>query len=115
MPVATPVRPPKLAPCSRAPSARRARRCKEKTATLSLLVNEAASVRLALTRKVHGVTATVGTVTVKAARAGKVSYVLHRKFAGHKLATGTYKLGVQAIAKAGGTKSNTVTNTITVR
>ncbi len=85
--------------------ARHARHCKEKTATLSLSVNQAASVKLTLSHKVHGATKTVGTVTVKAARAGTVSYVLHRKFAGHALATGAYKLVVQASPKAGGSKS----------
>jgi hypothetical protein len=95
--------------------ARHARHCKEKTANLSLSVNQAASVTLTLTHKIRGATRIVGTVTVKVARAGKVSSVLHRKFAGHTLATGSYKLVVQASPKAGGSKSTPVTKTISVR
>jgi hypothetical protein len=92
-----------------------AHHCHEKTATLTLSVSAPATLKLALTQTVRHRTKTVATVTVKAAKAGKVTYVLHRKVGSHTLAHGSYKLVIQGTATADGSKSATVTKSISVR
>jgi len=94
---------------------RHARRCHARTAKLTLSVSAPATIKLVLTHSVHHHTKVAATVTVKAPKAGKVSYVLHRKVGGHTLPRGSYKLVIQATAKADGSQSATVTKSIRVR
>ncbi len=65
---------------------------------LAFTVSKPGTVTLTLTTKVHGKTKVVGTVTVKVTKAGKVSYTLKTKFAGHKLGKGSYTLSVQSVS-----------------
>jgi hypothetical protein len=71
------------------------------------------TVQLKLVQTVHGKAKTVGTVILKEHKAGKQSYKLTDRFAGHKLDTGTYQLSVETTS--GKHHSKTVTQKISVR
>ncbi len=70
------------------------------------------TVRLKLVETVHGKTRTVGSVSIKEHKAGKHSYKLTDRFAGHKLSKGTYELIVETTN--GKRHSKTVTEKISV-
>ena len=79
-------------------------------------VNQAASVKVALSDKVRSVTKTVGTVTVKVAKAGRVRVTRWiASFVAHTLAAGASSSSSRLSPKAGDVKSNAVTKTISVR
>jgi hypothetical protein len=60
--------------------------------TVTLTVTKPGPVVLKLIGKVHGKTKVIGTVTVRATRAGSVSYRLTTRFDGHRLSKGAYTL-----------------------
>jgi hypothetical protein len=62
---------------------------------------------------VHGKTKVVGTVTIKDRKAGKGSYKLTERFAGHKLGKGSYTLSLQTTS--GKRHSKTVTQKVSVQ
>jgi hypothetical protein len=80
---------------------------------VSLTLSKPGTVKLTVTKVVKGRIATVATVTVKVAKAGKGSYTLHTKVGEHKLAKGSYKLTLQTVSKH--KKSKAVTQKVTVR
>jgi hypothetical protein len=73
---------------------------------IGIAVSGPGTVTLTLTKKSHGKTKVVGTVTLKVTKAGKKSYTLATKFAGHALAKGSYTLTLQSLS--GGQHSGTV-------
>jgi Ice-binding-like/Bacterial Ig-like domain len=74
---------------------------------------EPGTVELKLVELVHGKAKVIGTVTVKDDRAGKGSYTLTQRFAGHKLRKGSYELSVETTD--GKNHSKAVTQEVTVR
>jgi hypothetical protein len=71
------------------------------------------TVQLKLVEMVHGKAKVVGTVTIKVRKAGKDSYKLTKKFAGHKLGKGSYTLSLQTTN--GKRHSKAVTQKVSVR
>jgi hypothetical protein len=71
------------------------------------------TVKLTLTKTVHGRTVTVATVTVKVTKAGKGSYTLKTKVGGHTLGKGAYRLTLQTVS--GKKTSKKVTQALTVK
>ncbi len=71
------------------------------------------TVQLKLTEIVHGKAKALGTVTIKERKAGKGSYKLTERFAGHKLNSGTYRLSLQTIS--GKRHSKAIIQKISVR
>ncbi len=94
------------------------------TLVLSLTEQVKTTVKVKVKTKVHGKTATVtetvtriitkvvGTVNINVKKAGKASYTLTTKFAGHKLGKGNYTLSLQTTS--GKSKSKPVTQTLSV-
>ena len=78
--------------------------------TVSFSLTRRGSVTLTLIGRVHGKQKVIGTVVVKAAKAGRASYKLTTKFAGHRLGKGAYTLSVR-----GGGQSKTFTAKLNVR
>ncbi len=74
---------------------------------------EAGTVQLRLVETVHGKANVVGTATVKDRKAGKGSYTLRQRFAGHKLGKGSYILSLMTIS--GSRHSKAVTQKVSVR
>jgi Ice-binding-like/Bacterial Ig-like domain len=71
------------------------------------------TVELKLVEMVHSKAKAIGTVTIKDEKAGKGSYTLTQRFAGHKLGKGSYKLSVETTD--GKDHSKALTRKVTVR
>jgi hypothetical protein len=71
------------------------------------------TVKLTLTKTVHGRTVTVATVTVRVTKAGKGSYTLRTKVGGHTLGKGAYRLTLQTVS--GKKTSKKVSQALTVK
>jgi hypothetical protein len=84
----------------------------QKPIEVNFTLTKPGTVQLKLVDILHGKTDTVGTVTIKERKAGKHSYKLTDRFAGHKLNKGTYELNVQTTS--GTRHSKTVTQKISV-
>jgi ice-binding like protein/Big-like domain-containing protein len=80
---------------------------------VSFTLAKAGTVQLTLVEMVHGKAKAIGTVTVKDPKAGKGSYKLTERFAGHKLDKGSYRLNLQTTS--GKLRSKTVTQKVSVR
>jgi hypothetical protein len=79
---------------------------------VNFTLTNAATVQLKLVETVRGKTKTIGTVTIKEHKAGKHSYKLTDRFAGHKLNKGTYQLTVETTS--GKRHSKPITQKISV-
>jgi hypothetical protein len=80
---------------------------------VSFTLTKPGTVQLKLVEMVHGKTKVVGTVTIKDRKAGKGSYKLTERFAGHKLGKGSYTLSLQTTS--GKRHSKTVTQKVSVQ
>lgn len=67
---------------------------------VSFSLTRPGAVTLALSERVHGKQKAVGTVVVKATKAGRASYTLTTKFAGHRLGKGAYTLTLRAVGQS---------------
>jgi hypothetical protein len=79
---------------------------------VSFTLAKAGTVQLTMDEMVHGKAKAVGTVTVKD-KAGKDSYKLTERLAGHKLGRGSYRLNLEATS--GKLHSKAVTQKLSVR
>ena len=79
---------------------------------ISFTLSKPGTVRLRLFETVHGKAKLVGTVTIKERKAGRHTYKLTERFAGHKLNKGNYTLSLQTII--GKHRSKAVTRKLTV-
>jgi Ice-binding-like/Bacterial Ig-like domain len=80
---------------------------------VSFTLAKPGTVQLKLVETVHGKAKAIGTVTIKDRKAGKGSYKLTERFAGHKLGKGSYTLSLQTTS--GKHHSKAVTQKISVR
>lgn len=85
----------------------------QRSVTVSWFLARSGTVQLTLVERLHGDKKVIGTVIVKDHRAGKHSYTLTQRFAGHKLAAGSYTLRLQTML--GKHRSRTVAQKLTVR
>jgi hypothetical protein len=81
--------------------------------TVGFTLAKPGAVELKLVEIVHGKAKVIGAVSIKDDKAGKGSYTLTQRFAGHKLGKGSYKLSVETID--GKHHSKAVTQKVTVR
>jgi hypothetical protein len=79
---------------------------------LIFTLSQRGTVQLKLVEMVHGKAKAIGTVTIKNHKAGKLSYELTDRFAGHKLVKGSYQLKLQTID--GKRHSKTITEKVSV-
>jgi hypothetical protein len=81
--------------------------------TVSFTLAKRGTVELKLVEIVRGKAKVIGTVTLKNRKAGKGTYKLTKRFAGHKLGQGSYQLSVQTTS--GKRHSKAVTQKVSVR
>ena len=79
---------------------------------ISFTLSKPGTVRLRLVESVHGKPKLVGTVTIKERKAGRHTYKLTERFAGHKLNKGNYTLSLRTVI--GKHRSKAVTRKLTV-
>lgn len=85
----------------------------KRSVEVSWTLTKPGTIQLTLDEMVHGKAETVGTVTIKDHTAGKNSYKLTERFAGHKLDKGSYELNLRTTT--GKLHSKTVTQKVSVR
>lgn len=71
------------------------------------------TVRVTITRLVHGKARAVGSQTVKVGRSGRAAVTVSLRFAGHRLAPGNYRVSVQSVS--GRAASSAASIKLTVR